>query len=113
MIELLKTANEDVILGLGGMLVGLVAIVGGIGVALTKVVSNHFRRSRLDDMEATLKLEMIQRGMSAADIKQVLEAKMGAKGSLGDLMAGLPPIRMPLGFGKQCGKAQPRPEPHA
>jgi hypothetical protein len=57
--------------------VGL-AIIGSVIVAVTKLVSNHFRKTQLDDMEATLKMEMIQRGMTAGDIKQVLEAKMGA-----------------------------------
>jgi hypothetical protein len=58
------------------------AIIGGVIVALTKLVSDHFRKVQRDDMEATLKMEMIQRGMAAADIKQVLEAKMGDSKSL-------------------------------
>jgi hypothetical protein len=60
----------------------VLAIIGCVIVGVTKLVSDHFRRAQRDDMEATLKMEMIQRGMSAVDIKQVLEAKMGDSKSL-------------------------------
>jgi hypothetical protein len=59
-----------------------IAIIGGVIVGVTKLVSDHFRKVQLDDMEATLKMEMIQRGMSAGDIKQVLEAKISASKSI-------------------------------
>jgi hypothetical protein len=58
------------------------AIIGGVIVGVTKLVSDHFRKVQRDDMEATLKMEMIQRGMSAGDVKQVLEAKIGASKSI-------------------------------
>jgi hypothetical protein len=94
------------ILGLCGIIVGLVAIIGGMGVAVTKVVAAHYRKTQLDEMEATLKMEMIQRGMSAAEITQVLEAKMGSSRptSLNELLGVLPTIRVPNVFGKQCEK---------
>ena len=63
------------------MLVGVVGIIGGISVAITKVVSAHYRRMQMNEMEATLKMEMIQRGMSPAEIKEVLAAKMDFSGS--------------------------------
>jgi hypothetical protein len=106
MSEIISKLDNDAILGLCGMLVGVVAIIGGITVAITKVVSTHYRKTQLDEMAATLKMEMIQRGMSADEIKQVLEAKMGSNrpSSLGDLLGGLPPVRMPNVFGKAAKK---------
>ncbi len=72
--------NESVlghdIVPLAGMLVGVIALLCGFAVVVTSIVAHNSRRSKLDDMEATLKMEMIQRGMSAAEIKQVLEARM-------------------------------------
>ena len=79
MHDLLSKLDNDAVIALSGMLVGVVAIFGGISVAITAVVANHFRKKQLDDMEATLKMEMIERGMSAADIRQVLEARMTAR----------------------------------
>ncbi len=75
MSEVITNLDDEVLLALSGMLVGVIAIVGGISVAITKVVSSHYRRTQLDEMDATLKLEMIQRGMSADEIKQVLDAR--------------------------------------
>ena len=66
----------------GATLCFVLAILGVTIVAITKLVSDHLRKGQLNDMEATLKMEMIQRGMSAGDIKQVLEAKMGASKNL-------------------------------
>ena len=56
----------------------VLAIIGATIVAVTSVVLDHFRKAQRDDMEATLKMELIHRGMTANDIKQVLEARMGA-----------------------------------
>ena len=81
--------DSEQILGICGMLVGVVAILGGISVAITKVVSAHYRRTQLDEMEATLKMEMIQRGMSAGEIKQVLEANMRGQTSWADAFKAL------------------------
>ena len=81
MSDLLGRLNGGEILGLCGILLGMIGLVGGITVAITKVVAAHFRRTQLDEMEATLKMEMIQRGMSAGEIKQVLEARMGSSRS--------------------------------
>src|SRR5262245_60075802 len=89
MHDLLSKLDHEDVLALCGMLVGVVAILGGITVAVTKVVSGHYRRTQLDDMEATLKMEMIQRGMSAAEIKQVLEANMRGPTSWADAFKAL------------------------
>ena len=89
MIELLKSADEALIFGLAGMLVGVIAILGGISVAITKVVSSSRRRMQLDEMDATLKMEMIQRGMSAEEIAQVLKAHTSTSHSLNLNLNGL------------------------
>jgi hypothetical protein len=106
--ELVSKLDGGEILGLCGMIVGLLAIIGGIGVAITKVVASHYRRTQLDEMEVALKMEMIQRGMSAADIKQVLEARTGSarRSSFQDLFAGLHTPGMP----RACGKEAKRPQ---
>jgi len=75
MIELLKSADDELIFGLAGMLVGVIAILGGFSVAITKVLSSNRRRMQLDEMDATLKMEMIERGMSADEISAVLKAR--------------------------------------
>jgi hypothetical protein len=72
-----KIGNEE-ILALAGMLVGVIAILGGISVAIVKVVSSNRRQMQLDEMDASLKLEMIQRGMSAEEIAAVLKARTGS-----------------------------------
>jgi hypothetical protein len=106
MSDVLSRLNGGEILGLCGILLGMIAIVGAITVAITKVVAAHYRRTQLDEMEATLKMEMIQRGMSAGEIKQVLEAKMGKGNSaLGDLLGSLPQFRMPGAFSKTQEKS--------
>jgi hypothetical protein len=49
----------------------------GAIVAVTLIVSSYRRKMQRDDMEATLKMEMIERGMSAEDIERVLAARIG------------------------------------
>ena len=64
------------IIALCGMAVGLVAIIAITITIVTIVMALYYRRTQLDEMEATLKIEMIQRGMSADDIVRVLKAHM-------------------------------------
>ena len=61
-----------------GMGIGLVAVIGTFAVLLSIVTTVYRRKSQKDDMEATLKMEMIQRSISAEDIERVLSAKMGS-----------------------------------
>ena len=90
MNDILSKLDGGEILGLCGIVLGMVAIIGGITVAITKVVAAHYRKSQLAEMEATLKMEMIQRGMTADAITRVLEAKMASsKSSLAELLTGL------------------------
>lgn len=97
--------NGGEFLGLCGIVLGLIAILGGLIFGCTTVVAVYKRRVQLDEMEATLKMEMIQRGMSAGEIKQVLEAKMGAsKSSWSDFVARLPARKAPEALVKQYNK---------
>lgn len=107
MSDILSKLDGGEILGLFGIALGMIGLIGGITVAVTKVVAAHYRRSQLDEMEATLKMEMIQRGMSAGEIKQVLEARMGSTGasSLGELLGSLPGVHMPNIFAKDAKKS--------
>jgi predicted metalloprotease len=91
MQDIFSKLDGGEILGLCGIIVGLVALVGGLGVGFSKVLSEHYRKTQLDEMEATLKMEMIQRGMSADEISKVLEAKMGSSKSVWqDVLCKLP-----------------------
>lgn len=56
-----------------GELIGLVAIVGGMLVGVIAIVAHYWHQNRLTE----LKREMLNRGMSAEEIKTVLNA--GAK----------------------------------
>jgi hypothetical protein len=107
MNDILSKLDGGEILGLCGIILGLIATLGGIGVAITKVIATYYRKVQLDEMETTLKLEMIQRGMSADEITRVLEVKMGGNQSrsLADLLVGLPQARMPNPFCKQAKKS--------
>jgi hypothetical protein len=58
------------------VIIGL-PIIGGFLIAMTAIITDYRRKSQRDDMEATLKMEMIQRGMSAEDIERVLAARFG------------------------------------
>ncbi len=62
----------------------LVGTVGGVAIAVVAIITDYFRRSRRDEMDATLKMEMLERGMSADEIIKVLRARgrrdLGADG---------------------------------
>ena len=106
MDEIISKLGNDEILALVGMLVGVIAILGGITVAITKVVSSNRRRMQLDEMDATLKMEMIQRGMSAEEIATVLKARTGTNHSLNLNLSGLVHgFTKPPEFAKQHEKA--------
>jgi len=107
MSDIFSKLDGGEILGLCGIGLGLFALMGGIAVAISTVVTNHRRRVQLDEMEATMKMEMLQRGMSAQDIRTVLEAKMSStKGrSLSDLLGSIPsPWNVPGNFGSEAKK---------
>jgi hypothetical protein len=75
----------------------LVGILGVIVVAVTKLVADYSRKSRRDDMEATLKMEMIQRNMSVDEIERVLAAKMDPAKAAGSTDAARRNAALPAG----------------
>ena len=67
MLELLTELN-------GGELIGLIAVVGAMLVAAIKVIAGSWQRTRCTEIEASLKHDMLERGMSADEIERVLKA---------------------------------------
>lgn len=57
-----------------GQLIGLVATVGGILGWIIISVAQQWRKVRLAEMEAALKQQMLERGMAATDMEQVLRS---------------------------------------
>ena len=91
MTELLRQFSNGQLLALIVIVIAIIGglflpIFGGIAVAIAKLVAAHRRRMLQGDMEAALKMEMLQRGMSADEITQILEARIVA----------LPPVRMEM-----------------
>ncbi|HLJ97845.1 MAG TPA: hypothetical protein VKU02_32080 [Gemmataceae bacterium] len=62
-----------------GELLALIAVVGGLLCAITAILAGTWQKVRRTEMLLALKQEMLSRGMSAEDIRAVLEA--GSKGS--------------------------------
>src|SRR5262249_60569283 len=56
------------------LLIPVAAILGGVLIALVAMVLYHFRSLRQAELDATLKQDMINRGLSVADIERVLWA---------------------------------------
>jgi hypothetical protein len=94
-VEAFSKLNGGEILGLCGLALGLIAVLGGLALGFAALVAVYKRRVQLDEMEATLKLEMIQRGMSADEIARVLEAKIGStkRDSFAELFGGFSTLR--------------------
>ncbi len=60
-----------------------VLVIGGwIGLQFLRAILTHFREGREQDAVTALKMEMIQRGMSPAEIERVLLAKGESSPSL-------------------------------
>jgi hypothetical protein len=57
-----------------GLLVVLVPVVGGLLCGMVAIIAGNWRKIRRAEMEAALKQDMLNRGMSAEEIKTVLEA---------------------------------------
>jgi hypothetical protein len=60
------------------LIVIAIPLVGGVLIAITAIIMGTYRKMQRDDMAATLKMEMIQRGMSAEEIERILAARMGS-----------------------------------
>jgi hypothetical protein len=77
MTPLIADVDFGLIFGLG------IPVAAIVTVALTAILTGHRRKMQRDDMEATLKMEMIQRGMGADEIERVLGARMGHQSRFG------------------------------
>lgn len=71
MAPLLAAIDGDQAIAIG------IPIIAVFVVAMTGILTTHHRKMQRDDMEATLKMEMVQRGASADEIERVLAARMG------------------------------------
>jgi hypothetical protein len=58
----------------GGELIAVIAIVGGLICGVIVMIGEFWRRIRKAEIDAKLKTDMLDRGMSAEEIKIVLEA---------------------------------------
>ncbi len=52
----------------------VLALLGGTIIATSAIVGACWTRIRRAELDATLKIEMVKRGLSSAEIVQVLEA---------------------------------------
>lgn len=68
-----------------GILVALVAIVSFVLMVVLIVASVQWRKVRVADIEATLKMQMLEQGMSAADVQAVLDAGRRRRKGWGEL----------------------------
>jgi hypothetical protein len=62
-----------------GSFIALVAIVGGLLIPLTAIIGGFIYKHRRLSVEASLKQMMIERGMSAEEITEVLQATSSEK----------------------------------
>jgi phosphoglycolate phosphatase-like HAD superfamily hydrolase len=62
-----------------GELIALVSVVGGLLCAITAILAGTWQKVRRAEITAALKQDMLSRGLSADDIRTVLEA--GSRGS--------------------------------
>ena len=58
----------------GGEIIGLFAVVGGLLCAVVGILSGNWQKVRKAEINAALKQDMLNRGMSADDIRTVMEA---------------------------------------
>lgn len=57
-----------------GQILGFSGIIGGVLIALTAIVFSQWRKVRVAEIEGALKQQMLDKGMSAAEIAQVMNA---------------------------------------
>jgi hypothetical protein len=58
----------------GGELIAIIAIVGGLLIGLVVMIADYWHKIRKAEIAAKLKHDMLDRGMSAEEIRIVLEA---------------------------------------
>lgn len=71
MSELLSRFNA-------GEMIGLVAVAGGMLIGLVAIIMGIWHEHRKTEVNAALKQDMLNRGMSADDIRTVLDAGTNA-----------------------------------
>jgi len=57
-----------------GEIIGLVAVAGGLLCGLSAIIMGIWHENRKTEVNAALKQDMLNRGMSAEDIRMVLDA---------------------------------------
>jgi len=60
-----------------GQMIALVAVLGGVTIAVTAIVMAFWSRVRRSEIEASLKLEMVKQGKPIEEIERVLRASKG------------------------------------
>jgi len=80
MTELLSRFDSDQLLG---VMIALPAVVGGLLCAIIAIIAGNWKAIRHAETSAALKQDMLNRGMSADEIRTVIEA--GSKVSSKDL----------------------------
>ena len=71
MIELLARFDSGELLGL---ILGGISIIGGLLCGIVGIIAGTWQKVRRAEIAAALKQDMLNRGMSAEDIRTVLEA---------------------------------------
>ena len=66
-------------------MLGLAAIVGSLLIGITAIIAGAWQKARRAEVAAALKHDMLNRGMSAEEIRTVLDAgtKQSGKASCG------------------------------
>jgi hypothetical protein len=57
-----------------GELIGLFSIAGGMLISIVAIAGSYWRRVRAAEIAAELKRDMLDRGLSAEEIKTILDA---------------------------------------
>ncbi len=57
------------------LFIPIFAVIGGVLIALTAIVSMNWRKARQSELDAALKQDMLNRGFTAADIERVINAR--------------------------------------
>ena len=74
-----------------GEMIAIVSVVGGLFVILIAIVADVWHRARKVEIETKFKQEMLDRGMSADEIKTVLDAgRNRSYSSISDYIGGRP-----------------------
>jgi len=72
--ELLSKLGGGQLLVLVAEMIVLVAVFGGLLTGIIAVLATQWRRVRVTEAETALKQQLLEKGMSAAEIEQVLKA---------------------------------------